>query len=135
MLFLLTSYSKRFGHEFPLSVLPIYATERISVTRHFSRKHARYYLLALFSFSSLCLLWTTKRGTISFDYPTFGHTTAADADNAIQYPPLYEEWHERERHLPQHNLSLPYPEGAYGEYLYASNHVWGTYTSRYEVAH
>ncbi|KAL5494872.1 hypothetical protein ACEPAI_334 [Sanghuangporus weigelae] len=40
-------------------------------------------------------------------------------------PPLYEQWYEFERHLPQQNESLPYPEGADAQFLYASNHVWG----------
>ncbi|KAH8119783.1 hypothetical protein DFH11DRAFT_1499667 [Phellopilus nigrolimitatus] len=48
---------------------------------------------------------------------TLGHTN--------NDPPLYEKWYEMERTLPQHNEALPYPEGASGAYLYASNHVWG----------
>ncbi|KAJ7513119.1 hypothetical protein B0H11DRAFT_1698042 [Mycena galericulata] len=46
-------------------------------------------------------------------------------------PPLYEEYHERERNLPQHNMSLPYPEGSHAKFLWAANHGdyfgWGNY--------
>ncbi|KAJ7701184.1 hypothetical protein B0H17DRAFT_924778 [Mycena rosella] len=41
-------------------------------------------------------------------------------------PPLYEAYHERERNLPQHNMSLPYPEGAHAKFLWAANHGSGT---------
>lgn len=44
-------------------------------------------------------------------------------------PPLYEQYHDYERHLPQHNLSLPFPEGRDAKFLWAANHVissgWG----------
>ncbi|KAJ6516863.1 hypothetical protein C8R47DRAFT_1172918 [Mycena vitilis] len=46
-------------------------------------------------------------------------------------PPLYEEYHERERTLPQHDPSLPYPDGASAKFLWAANHGerfgWGNY--------
>jgi len=32
-------------------------------------------------------------------------------------PPLFYEWHDRERRLPQHNLDLPYPQGREGRYI------------------
>lgn len=44
-------------------------------------------------------------------------------------PPLYEVYHDYERHLPQHNLSLPFPEGRDAKFFWAANHVtssgWG----------
>ncbi|TDL26368.1 hypothetical protein BD410DRAFT_836268 [Rickenella mellea] len=42
-----------------------------------------------------------------------------------KFPPLYEDVYEYERNLPQHNESLPFPEGADGRYLYQSSHAWG----------
>ncbi|TDL27959.1 hypothetical protein BD410DRAFT_781887 [Rickenella mellea] len=38
-------------------------------------------------------------------------------------PPDYEDVYEFERKLPQHNLSLPFPEGATGRYFYSANHA------------
>jgi hypothetical protein len=42
---------------------------------------------------------------------------------------LYEAYHDYERHLPQHNLSLPFPEGRDAKFFWAANHVtssgWG----------
>ncbi|KAH9958138.1 hypothetical protein BC827DRAFT_1221294 [Russula dissimulans] len=32
-------------------------------------------------------------------------------------PPLFYEWHDREKRLPQHNPDLPYPQGRQGRYL------------------
>ncbi|THV07951.1 hypothetical protein K435DRAFT_772286 [Dendrothele bispora CBS 962.96] len=44
-------------------------------------------------------------------------------------PPLYEEWHAYERSLPQHDLSLPPPEGRAAKFVFMANHAhasgWG----------
>lgn len=40
-------------------------------------------------------------------------------------PPSYDSIREFERHLPQHNLSLPFPEGEHGIYLRFPGHIWG----------
>ena len=40
-------------------------------------------------------------------------------------PPGYEDIRGYERRLPQHNLSLPFPEGAGGLYLRFPGHLWG----------
>ena len=38
-------------------------------------------------------------------------------DMNIDIPPRYLDVYEEERRLPQHNLSLPYPEGSTGRYV------------------
>ncbi|KAI0646357.1 hypothetical protein C8Q79DRAFT_1050023 [Trametes meyenii] len=47
----------------------------------------------------------------------------------IPLPPLYSRFHEAELALPQHNVSLPFPEGREGKYLWIANHAskcgWG----------
>ncbi|KAL5526206.1 hypothetical protein ACEPAG_7545 [Sanghuangporus baumii] len=40
-------------------------------------------------------------------------------------PPSYETIREFEHHLPQHDLSLPFPEGKDGMYLRFPEHLWG----------
>lgn len=40
-------------------------------------------------------------------------------------PPSYNDIRSFERRLPQHNLSLPYPEGQNGTYLRFPGHLWG----------
>ena len=40
-------------------------------------------------------------------------------------PPSFEEFYEIERRYPQHNASLPFPEGKDGRYLWVSNPHWG----------
>lgn len=43
-------------------------------------------------------------------------------------PPLYPEQRKFEWLLPQHDLSLPPPEGQHGRYLYIANHVRGRFS-------
>lgn len=40
-------------------------------------------------------------------------------------PPNYERFYDMERKYPQHDITLPYPEGQYGRYLWVSNQHWG----------
>ena len=40
-------------------------------------------------------------------------------------PPLYEEYYDFERSLPQLDPSLPPPEGDTGRYFFPANRVWG----------
>jgi hypothetical protein len=40
-------------------------------------------------------------------------------------PPSFADVREFERRLPQHNLSLPFPEGEEGMYLRFPGHLWG----------
>lgn len=40
-------------------------------------------------------------------------------------PPSYNDIRSFERRLPQHNLSLPFPEGKAGMYLRFPGHLWG----------
>ena len=49
----------------------------------------------------------------------------AEDNSRTRLPPLYESYHDYERHLPQHNLSLPYPEGRDAKFFWAANHVHG----------
>lgn len=38
-------------------------------------------------------------------------------------PPLYEQYNEYERLLPQHDMSLPSPEGKHAKFLFFANHA------------
>lgn len=40
-------------------------------------------------------------------------------------PPLYGLYVEHERRLPQHNHTLPYPEGKHAKFLFIANHGHG----------
>jgi hypothetical protein len=40
-------------------------------------------------------------------------------------PPTYKKLREYERNLPQHNFSLPFPEGRQGRYVRFSNQIRG----------
>ena len=43
-------------------------------------------------------------------------------------PPTYNQYLEYERHLPAHNLDLPYPDGKHAKYIYFASHQWGAFS-------
>ena len=45
--------------------------------------------------------------------------------NWRKLPPLYDQFNEFERRLPQHDLSLPYPEGKHAKFIHFANHQDG----------
>ena len=49
----------------------------------------------------------------------------AEDNSTTRLPPLYESYHDYERHLPQHDLSLSFPEGRDAKFFWAANHVHG----------
>ena len=55
-----------------------------------------------------------------------GDLTADSDDNAVSYPEIFVELYEQERLMPQHNSSLPFPEGENGRFMWVSNQIWGT---------
>ncbi|KAI1798153.1 hypothetical protein LXA43DRAFT_11575 [Ganoderma leucocontextum] len=75
-----------------------------------SRRRLRIALLVLGILVAGCVAATTY----VFNYPL---------------PPLYRRFHEAELKLPQHDPSLPLPEGRNGRYLWVANHAskcgWG----------
>lgn len=96
-----------------------------------SRRHARAcFGLALFSLGCIIftfdaqLNWRQSIFPLQTEPPTTTDSMGKSG-NDVNLPPLYEEWYEYERRLPQHNVSLPFPEGANGLYFYPANHVWG----------
>ncbi|KAF9219945.1 hypothetical protein BS17DRAFT_788327 [Gyrodon lividus] len=80
-------------------------------------------LLIILFLSSWALLWFYNHQNGDLSSPSEGNTT----DHSL--PPLYEAYHDFERHLPQHNLSLSFPEGRDVKFFWAANHVtasgWG----------
>ncbi|KAF7335804.1 hypothetical protein MVEN_02236400 [Mycena venus] len=42
-------------------------------------------------------------------------------------PPRYKKYHEQERNLPQHNMSLPYPDGSHAKFLWVHSHGWSRF--------
>lgn len=100
----------------PAQILPL----NVSDTRHTlaSRLPKRACRLLVFLFlSSSAFVWFYSRH-IGEDLPAFGDITV---DYSL--PPLYEAYHDYERHLPQHNLSLPFPEGRDAKFFWVPNHV------------
>lgn len=56
----------------------------------------------------------------------FEEADIVEIDPHPELPPSYSSYHERERRLPQHSLSLPPPEGRHAKFFWARNHVHGT---------
>ncbi|KAG1878746.1 hypothetical protein C8R48DRAFT_688255 [Suillus tomentosus] len=90
---------------------------RFSLTRRCTRLLMGLILVCLF------LFFSRTKATAPFRL----QEQSLAADHSL--PPLYEEYHDYERHLPQHNLSLPFPEGRDAKFFWAANHVtisgWG----------
>lgn len=100
-------------------VLPLKVPDTRTASRSYLTKRCFRLLVVLFV-SSWALLWLYNRqnenvSSLSRDRDITEHSL----------PPLYEAYHDYERHLPQHNLSLPYPEGRDAKFFWASNHVTG----------
>lgn len=85
-------------------------------------RHRKFVLYFIFAFSVLA--------TLSFFYDVGWDNAQATHDmspvnltSSPDYPPDYAQWHKLEEALPQHNQSLPFPEGEEGRYVYFSEHV------------
>ncbi|KAI6095656.1 hypothetical protein EV401DRAFT_2062431 [Pisolithus croceorrhizus] len=110
-------------------VLPVSHSDlRLPSRPYFTKRSARVLLiLALVS----CALVVFRLGHSTRDDASQYLYLGAMEDNSTEngLPPLYESYHDYERHLPQHNLSLPYPEGRDAKFFWAANHVhssgWG----------
>lgn len=66
--------------------------------------------------ATLVLVWHWNGSDTSFRLGESSRT--ADAEK-------FDDLFLREAHLPQHNLSLSYPEGSNGRYVRFSSQVWG----------
>lgn len=74
-------------------------------------------LATLFGFlATLVLVWRWDNSRTSFNPGE--HSWSADIEN-------FDDIFAQEAQLPQHNLSLSYPEGSNGRYVRFSNQVWG----------
>lgn len=51
----------------------------------------------------------------------------SNSDSGIVKPPTFDRFYELERHYPQHDPSLPPPEGENGRYVWVSNQHWGMF--------
>ncbi|PCH34414.1 hypothetical protein WOLCODRAFT_135702 [Wolfiporia cocos MD-104 SS10] len=84
----------------------------------------RYARIASFALLALCL-FAFIRGFTGGE----GLMSVEDAPENHIFPPLYQQYHEQELRLPQHNPNLPFPEGRDGKFIWMANHVhasgWG----------
>lgn len=102
----------------PAQILPLKLSDTRPTTTSRLRKRCCRLLVVLFlSFWALFWLYNHQPGE---DSP-------ASEENTTNHslPPLYEAYHDYERHLPQHNLSLPFPEGRDAKFFWVPNHVTG----------
>ena len=70
-----------------------------------------------------CLHLLTPRRILTFVICVFSFLAIGILWSGV--PPSYENIREFERRLPQHNLSLPFPEGKDGMYLRFPEHLCG----------
>lgn len=96
----------------------------------------RYWKFALYLLSILFGILAARSLFSSLDWdddirnwPPFAQRPQPqNLSDSPDYPPNYAEWHKIEEALPQHNQSLPFPEGKEGRYVYFSEHVKSTPT-------
>ncbi|KAG9309925.1 hypothetical protein JVU11DRAFT_9957 [Chiua virens] len=107
----------------PAQILPLKTSDtRPPLTTRIPKRCFRLLVFLLLSFSAL--VWLYRRSPPGIE-------PFEDEDDAAEHtlPPLYEAYHDYERHLPQHNLSLPFPEGRDAKFFWVPNHVtasgWG----------
>lgn len=102
----------------PPQILPLKLSDtRPPSTSRIPKRCCRLLVFLFLSFSALVWLYTQRPGE---DSPS----SEVDAPHH-SLPPLYEAYHDYERRLPQHNLSLPFPEGRDAKFFWAPNHVTG----------
>lgn len=68
------------------------------------------------------LLSITGLSYLLLNYTGFPGSVVQIFSPRTRLPPLYPEYREFERHLPQHDPNLPYPEGSKGKYFLIANH-------------
>lgn len=74
-------------------------------------------ILAMYCSLATFLLWML--GTYDYSLPRKERVHYHDRKT----PPNYSDYHAKELRLPQNNLSLPYPEGRDGKYLWIANRI------------
>jgi len=59
------------------------------------------------------------------DVDTPGNDTVTQSNDTTILPPLFPDLAKAEEKLPQHNETLPYPEGRNAKFLRFGNEMWG----------
>jgi hypothetical protein len=83
-------------------------------------------LLLIIIFGSLLAHPKTRKHAKDIYQETFREklTPESNLRHVIEMgPPHYDSIHEYERNLPQHDLSLPFPEGKDGRYVWFANQI------------
>lgn len=104
-----------------------------------SRRIARFSALVLLTFASFTFvishtrdfraqhtsLWPQQPSGYPA-YPISRNVPPQTSEDAGTLPPLYQEYVAYEDALPQHDDSLPFPEGSNAKFVFFANHPWGT---------
>lgn len=88
-----------------------------------SRKYSRFSALALTTLV-VFLFFLPQDAPQSPTYPPYPIPYDVPPTNDAK-PPLYERHTAYEKVLPQHNGSLPFPEGSHTKFIFFGNHAWG----------
>ncbi|KAI6014964.1 hypothetical protein EDC04DRAFT_2952265 [Pisolithus marmoratus] len=107
-------------------VLPVSHSDlKLPSRPYFTKRSARVLLILVLA--SCALVSSIQHAATHLSTCTGGQQKSIARKNRL--PPLYESYHDYERHLPQHNLSLPQPRGRDAKFFWAANHVhssgWG----------
>lgn len=92
-----------------------------------SRKYSRFLALALTTLVIFLFFIPhndAPQSPIDPQYPPYPIPYDVPPTNNTK-PPLYERYTAYEKALPQHNESLPFPEGSHTKFIFFANHAWG----------
>jgi len=105
----------------------------------FSRRIARFAALVVLTFASFTFAFphtptfraqrTAQQPQQPSEYPAYPiprDVPPQTSEGPGTLPPLYQEYAAYEDALPQHDDSLPFPEGLNGKFVFFANHPWGT---------
>lgn len=88
------------------------------------QRHRLQFIIAFVVATILFLFVLSPSNALkSFTKPGVTQIYKETTDKPQSPPPKYERLREWEKNLPQHNISLPYPEGKNGRYVFFSNQV------------
>ncbi|ESK93147.1 ATP:ADP antiporter [Moniliophthora roreri MCA 2997] len=92
-----------------------------------SKRYSRILLVSIFCFATVVVLWHVEPAErIEFGSVQYSVLPAQDPLGDGSLPPLYEQYHEYERNLPQHDMELPAPDGKSARFIFSANHAWGS---------
>lgn len=117
------------GAQRQYEALPSHTRKAVNSSRrvlHLSSRRGRFCVLSLFLLPFLLAVafWVHTEALLN---------ALKSPSEFLSLPPNYKSYYAAERDLPQHNLSLSFPEGENGRYMRVKERVWGNFLSSHLI--